>query len=351
LGKHKKKDEEKKKDLPNFTPRRRIVRQFVHGMVALREFEAADNCGGIFVEGFQDESMAGFLTASLICDNLNLPIIAEIDSHSFPFVSVLREGNTHGGCRLFGNENVVVGLSEYKFGPELAKDVLVAVRAFCQRHNIRTIVLIESSKEELTLPPGTPPPRSEMDVIRLAQEMMEKKMEEEPKARFVTTSETLANRLVELECEPLHDALIGGISAGFLHYCTIYEGPEEGTVAEDKSESTPEESGEAKGEEETTADATTATASGDDEYVPIDLSYQMDVVALVTSYLPIMPDGKNIVTCGHLISGMFPNVALNTEELDEHAKEMQGEIRKALGDILDADDTSGSSSPNMAMYM
>jgi len=170
LNREESKDEakEEKAEEVNFIRRIKVTGKFNEGLVQLREFEGCEVAnGGVFIEGLQDESMTGFLTCSLIRDSLNLPLIGDIVSPSFPFVAVIKNGEIQGGCRIFGNEVAIVVLSEYKFSPEIARDVLRSLQLFCARRSVSNILLVEATKEKLTLPPGLPPPRSEMELIQV----------------------------------------------------------------------------------------------------------------------------------------------------------------------------------------
>ena len=58
----------------------------------------------------------------------------------------------------------------------------------------------------------------------MAAKMMEEKSESGPKARFITTSQEIAAKLVEEGCEAMRDAMMGGVTSGFEWLTYIFLG-------------------------------------------------------------------------------------------------------------------------------
>jgi len=78
----------------------------------------------------------------------------------------------------------------------------------------------------------------------------------------------------------------------------------------------------------------------------------IDITCLISSYLPILPDGKGVVTSASLITKIC-SVELDTEELANSAREMSGIIQQAISEISESKmgEVSGPSSSNTAMSM
>jgi predicted ATP-grasp superfamily ATP-dependent carboligase len=91
--------------------------------------------GAVLVEGFpRSGSIGGQIstgTASFIVQQLNLPLIGDIVSAFFPSVALVRQGNPLSGIRLFGNERVILVVSDFDLkDPGTESNVVSAILDF-----------------------------------------------------------------------------------------------------------------------------------------------------------------------------------------------------------------------------
>lgn len=60
------------------------------------------------------------MAAEYIIQQLDLPLIGDIISESFPPLTIVKDGIPSHSGRIYGNKDIVVFISDYKFGPELS---------------------------------------------------------------------------------------------------------------------------------------------------------------------------------------------------------------------------------------
>jgi hypothetical protein len=112
--------------------------------VILREFAGATRCQGVsIVEGFPSKGLASNLVAKTIVDELKLPLVGEIASLGYTSSIRISHGNPMHATRIYGDERIVVFVSELLVDDEVAYAMAQAVIDFAQRHAAPWILCVE----------------------------------------------------------------------------------------------------------------------------------------------------------------------------------------------------------------
>jgi uncharacterized protein len=84
--------------------------------------------GTVMLFGFPDVGLVGVIAATHLIDELGLEEVAYADSRLLPPVTVVHEGLPHSSLRIFGNDKVLLAVSEIPLAAELvypAMDTLI----------------------------------------------------------------------------------------------------------------------------------------------------------------------------------------------------------------------------------
>ena len=96
--------------------------------------------GGLMLFGFPDVGLVGVIAASHIIDELGLEEVAYVDSQSLPPVIVLHEGLPHSSIRIFGNEMVLLAVSEMPIAAGIIYPVMDALIDWGRSKKVRMMV-------------------------------------------------------------------------------------------------------------------------------------------------------------------------------------------------------------------
>ena len=80
--------------------------------------------GAIMLFGFPDVGLVGVIAASHMISELGLEEVAYMDSRLLPPIIVLHEGLPHSPVRIFGNQNVLLAVSETALQGELIYPIM-----------------------------------------------------------------------------------------------------------------------------------------------------------------------------------------------------------------------------------
>ncbi len=83
--------------------------------------------GSIMLFGFPDVGLVGVIAASHLIEELNLTEVAYIDSNLLPPLIVLHEGLPHSSIRIFGNQNILLAVSETPISADVIYPVMNAL--------------------------------------------------------------------------------------------------------------------------------------------------------------------------------------------------------------------------------
>jgi len=118
--------------------------------ITLREFKGINCDGAAIIESFSGGGKTLSLSQMVgvfLVEELNLPLIGDITSIYFPPLAIVRKGQSSHSCRIYGNKDLVVFVSDYKFGPEISNSIIKAIFDFAQRHQTSEIILMKGIEQ------------------------------------------------------------------------------------------------------------------------------------------------------------------------------------------------------------
>lgn len=80
--------------------------------------------GTTMLLGFPDVGLAGVIAASHLIEELDLTEVAYMDSKLLPPLIVLHEGLPHSSIRIFGNDNLLLAVSETPISADIVYSVM-----------------------------------------------------------------------------------------------------------------------------------------------------------------------------------------------------------------------------------
>jgi len=137
-------------ETPKYCRRRRVILTHEIGQLTIREYDNIACDGSLLVLAFPGEGLTAIMTANFLKDALKLSLIGEIVSPSFPMVCYVSGQQTMHGCRIHGDNRVVVLVCEYT--GENEHDMIAMVFDFATRHRCAGVVCVEGAPLELSVP-------------------------------------------------------------------------------------------------------------------------------------------------------------------------------------------------------
>jgi uncharacterized protein len=96
--------------------------------------------GTTMMFGFPDVGLVGVIAASHLIEELNLEEVAYLDSTLLPPIIVLHEGLPHSPIRIFGNEGVLLAVSETPLSADAIYPIMYALIDWGKSKNAKTMV-------------------------------------------------------------------------------------------------------------------------------------------------------------------------------------------------------------------
>jgi uncharacterized protein len=90
--------------------------------------------------GFPDVGLVGVIAASHLIEELKLEEVAYIESNLLPPVIVLHEGLPHSSIRIFGNNTLLLAVSETPISAEAIYPIVNALVDWGKNNNVKTII-------------------------------------------------------------------------------------------------------------------------------------------------------------------------------------------------------------------
>lgn len=96
--------------------------------------------GATLVFGFPDVGLVGVIAASHLIDELNLSEVAYLDSTLLPPLIVLHEGLPHSSIRIFGNDNILLAISEAPIPADVLYPIMDALIDWAKSKNVKMMI-------------------------------------------------------------------------------------------------------------------------------------------------------------------------------------------------------------------
>jgi len=156
------------------------------------------------------------MCAEFIIKEQKLELIGDVISDSFPPLTIVRSGIPSNSGRIYGNNLVVIFISDYQFGAEISNVMVKVIYDFASRHQCNLIIsskpidFTPNNKKDLDL--QIPPNKQEFQ--KLIQESKERRGKE--KVWFSTNDENIAKKLINLGHSAIQEVVVSGIGGGIL---------------------------------------------------------------------------------------------------------------------------------------
>lgn len=98
--------------------------------------------GATLLFGFPDVGLVGAIAASHLIDELGLVEVAYVDSKLLPPLIVLHEGLPHSSIRIFGNQDILLAISETPIQTDVIYPIMDALIDWGKSKNVRMMVLL-----------------------------------------------------------------------------------------------------------------------------------------------------------------------------------------------------------------
>jgi uncharacterized protein len=96
--------------------------------------------GATLVFGFPDVGLVGVIAASHLIDELKLSEVAYFDSELLPPLIVLHEGLPHSSIRIFGNDNILITISEAPIPADAIYPIMDALIDWAKSKNVKMMI-------------------------------------------------------------------------------------------------------------------------------------------------------------------------------------------------------------------
>jgi uncharacterized protein len=96
--------------------------------------------GTTMLFGFPDVGLVGVIAASHLIEEMNLTEVAYLDSVRLPPLIVLHEGLPHSPIRIFGNNNMLLAVSETPLPAEIIYPVMYALIDWGRSKNVKMMI-------------------------------------------------------------------------------------------------------------------------------------------------------------------------------------------------------------------
>lgn len=98
--------------------------------------------GAMMMFGFPDVGLVGVIAGSHLIDELGLEEVAYVDSRLLPPVIVLHEGLPHSSLRIFGNDKVLLAVSEVPLSAEIIYPAMDALIDWAKSKKVKMMVAL-----------------------------------------------------------------------------------------------------------------------------------------------------------------------------------------------------------------
>lgn len=149
----------------------------------------------IVIEGLPDVGLVGTIAASYIVEKMNYKEIGYIESDLFPPVMVVHEGKLKNPVRIYGNEGVIVVLSEVAIPPNAVYPLTSALADWYKGIDAKLVISITGV-----------PVKNRMDI-------------DKPGVSAVGNNEEAMKNLRDKQMELLEEGFIAGTYAIMLREC------------------------------------------------------------------------------------------------------------------------------------
>lgn len=196
------KETEDSKPKQTFVQKHRVIkRETLNSEFELCLFSNSTQAvGAPILAGFGDIGITPIITTNSMIDKLELKQIGFIRSSRLPPAAVVSGGQARHSIRIYGDENLIIIMSDSKFSKDVSASLLVLALVKVARILKSHLILCAE---------GVP--------VETTEKIERKEMQ------FVTTSERLAQKLMEMNHKPLQEAVVAGITGGLLAECTLRE--------------------------------------------------------------------------------------------------------------------------------
>jgi len=96
--------------------------------------------GALMLFGFPDVGLVGVIAASHLIEELNLEEVAYLDSSLLPPIIVLHEGVPHSTIRIFGNNKILLAVSETPISANIIYQVMDALLDWAKSKKVKMMV-------------------------------------------------------------------------------------------------------------------------------------------------------------------------------------------------------------------
>jgi uncharacterized protein len=96
--------------------------------------------GTTMLFGFPDVGLVGVIAASHLIEEMNLTEVAYLDSVLLPPLIVLHEGLPHSPIRIFGNNNMLLAVSETPLATDIIYPVMYALIDWGKSKNVKMMI-------------------------------------------------------------------------------------------------------------------------------------------------------------------------------------------------------------------
>eukprot|EP01125_Pyxidicula_operculata_P003015 TRINITY_DN130_c0_g1_i1.p1 TRINITY_DN130_c0_g1~~TRINITY_DN130_c0_g1_i1.p1 ORF type:complete len:407 (-),score=139.10 TRINITY_DN130_c0_g1_i1:81-1301(-) len=128
------------------------------GEVSISEFTNCDVDGAPIIECFSSIGLVSVLTGKQLIKDLNLPLIAVLQSEHFQVSCVVASEQPSTPVRVYGNKSLVVFICEtnLKVPPEAMRSLVECIMDFAHRHKSPMVFSLEGmpKEEKIELPTG-----------------------------------------------------------------------------------------------------------------------------------------------------------------------------------------------------
>lgn len=162
------------------------------GDIYLYMYRPFDGKDSVIIEGFPSVGLVSMLAASYIVNKLQLKKLGVIVSPHMPMVSVVSQGVPSHPIRIYGNEKIVVFLSEFYPPEKIILPLTEKIFEFMIAYNCKAIITTEGLESHADYP---------RDI----------------KVYGIATTERSRKKLVDLGIPLLYDAILTGVTGMLLN--------------------------------------------------------------------------------------------------------------------------------------
>ncbi len=165
------------------------------GVITIAEEEVVVHKNPIVIEGLPDVGLVGTIAASYIVEKMGYKEIGYVESDLFPPVMVIHEGKLENPFKIYGNEGVVVVLSEVAIPPNAVYPLAGALADWFNGIDAKLVISITGL-----------PAENRMDI-------------EKPEVFAVGNNEEAIKKLKDKQMELMEEGFIAGHYAMMLREC------------------------------------------------------------------------------------------------------------------------------------